>query len=181
MILNKEEIKQALDTSELIINPPPRDSQFQPASLDICLGNKYINPHYGSIDVKQKPIELPLNKMDNGEITLWPGNFLLFETLEEITVPKTMCVECQGRSSIGRIGLTIHVTAGFIDPGYHGKLTLEVKNLSQNIITLHSGMRIAQLIFHRINPATEYAGKYQGITQVQTSKIYEDEEMIQYE
>ena len=178
MILTKKEIKKQIKDKKIKVTPAPKAIQYQPASLDLRLGNKYIEMDKGAmIDVKKpQQSSTPIEYGEKGMVI--PGNtFLLMETQEEIKLPEDICAICQGRSSIGRLGLTVHITAGFVDPGYQGKLTLEVANLSNNNIHLYPGMRICQLIFNQIESTDKYKGKYQKSKTVEKSKINEDKEM----
>lgn len=110
---------------------------------------------------------------------LEPGEFALGSTLEKVTLPATLCAQVNGKSSLGRLGLLVHATAGFVDPGFSGELTLELKNLSNHVIPLSRGMAVAQLVFHRLtSPAQrpygheELGSHYQG--QVGIRRSYMD-------
>jgi len=105
-----------------------------------------------------------------------PQGFALARTAERFSLPNDIVGLLNGRSSLGRLGLFVHVTAGLFDPGWDGVGTLELYNASPNPIALHPGMRIAQLVFHRMDKpaARPYAGKYQGAAGVQTSRIDRD-------
>ena len=194
MILSDLSIRQRLSTPDnLSLIPVPGDSQFQPASLDVRLGNEFIffrhvmgaDKHHGldvrnseSLDDVASKLLLP----HDGHVTVEPGEFVLGTTLERITMPDDLVARVEGRSSIGRLGLTVHVTAGFIDPGFKGHITLEIANLNRYPITIYVGMRIAQLAFQSMTTPAEFPygsegsnSKYQGQSSVTTSKIAEDE------
>lgn len=116
-------------------------------------------------------------------VTIGPGEFALGTTLERITMPHDLVARVEGRSSIGRLGLTVHVTAGFIDPGFEGQITLEIANLNWYPIVIYPGMRIAQLAFHNMTTAAARPyghamgnSKYQGQSSVTASKIAEEKE-----
>lgn len=132
MILSDNMIRQSLVYGQLQVDPKPEDSAFQPASLELCIAET---------------------------VTLHPGEFLLSHTLETVTMPDHLAGRLSGKSSLGRIGLLIHVTAGFIDPGFSGQIVLELKNLrepgglswpDENSIRLVKGQRVCQLEFHQV-------------------------------
>ena len=178
MILSGEEI---IKNKEIDINPTPCEEAIQPASIDLHL-SKYVTvlPRNVVIDVHERypPVHLLIIPQDG--IELKPGDFVLLRTLETVTISNNYCALCEGRSSIGRLGLTIHVTAGFTDPGYKGTLTLECKNLSDTTIKLYAGMRICQLIVMEVkNNSKNYNGKYQYGVDPEPSKINQDKENIQ--
>ena len=112
---------------------------------------------------------------------LHPGEFVLGSTLEKITIPNTMVARIEGKSSLGRLGLLIHSTAGFVDPGFDGNLTLELANVSRLPITLYYGMRIGQISFQKMNSAAEkpygspeLSSRYQGQIDPTESRVFED-------
>jgi len=114
-------------------------------------------------------------------IVLPPNEFVLATTKEWVEIPPNLCARVEGRSSIGRIGITVHITAGFIDAGFKGNITLEIKNLSPNSIILYEDMRVAQLVFEELNGTPkrlygEAGNKYQNQTGVVGSLIYWDED-----
>lgn len=157
-ILSDVEILRELDAGELRIEVPPedaaqfghfnRDRQVQPASVDVRLGQKGALLQSGDVSIDQlgcamySPVSLPVN--------LRPREFILCETLERITVPPSLAAKYEGRSSLGRIAFMSHVTAGFVDPGFAGRLTLEVYNVGSCTIRLVPGVRIGQLVFARL-------------------------------
>lgn len=134
---------------------PIHPKQIQPCSVDIRLGVKYRMPSHPMRD-------------DNPEFraqffVLKPDEFILASTLEEVRVPNTHAMKIDGRSSIGRLGMLVHATAGLIDPGFEGDITLELKNLTNRPIRLEAGMSIAQLEIHRLDsPADPPYGKDTG-------------------
>jgi dCTP deaminase len=104
---------------------------------------------------------------ESDEYTIGPGEFVLGTTIERIHIPRHMSARFEGKSSLGRIGLMTHVTAGFVDPGFSGNITLEIHNVSPNSVKIHSGDPIGQLCFYYLHtPATELYGQrgnhYQG-------------------
>jgi dCTP deaminase len=122
--------------------------------------------------------------LDDAEpFILQPGAFCLATTLEVITLPDDIVARVDGRSSLGRLGLLVHATAGYIDPGWTGKLTLELSNQSQMPIALYYGMRVAQISFLTLSSPVDrpygtpgLGSKYQGQTGPTPSRIWEDRE-----
>lgn len=174
MILNKQQIQ---NNTGIKIEPEPTTEQQQPASIDLRLDNEFLQPVF---DIKVDPKkETPQYEYITGEkIILPPHSFLLGSTIEKITLPNNIIARVEGRSSIGRLGLTVHVTAGFIDPAFTGNITLEIANLSNNTIVLHHGMRICQIVFEEIETPEQVYGdcgnKYQNQVGVTGSMIHYD-------
>ena len=137
MILSDRTIRRELEQG--IIKPMPADSQIQPASVDVKLGSQltWINGHQQTIS-------------ENEGFLLYPGKFVLGCTEEWFEIPNYLAAQVNGKSSIGRRGLMVHVTAGFIDPGFRGNITLELVNLGTSPFYLEQGMLIAQVLFHRL-------------------------------
>lgn len=164
-MLSDGEILEAIQAGEITISgfDPAR---LQPASYDLLLGDKWIRPFRTRSPVHQ-----------TGGIPLTPDLFILAETAETITLAPNIAARIEGRSTLGRKGIMVHVTAGFIDPGFSGKITLEIKNLSNQTHTLTPGMGISQLSFYRMNrPALrpyghpELGSKYQNAPGVEGPK-----------
>ena len=176
MILNKQQIKKH---KKIRIDPEPTPVQLQPCSIDLRIDDEYLQPIPDEKIDPQK--NSPNYEYIIGEkIIIPPHTFILGSTIETIEIPKDIVARVEGRSSIGRLGLTVHVTAGFIDLGFKGNITLEIANLSNNIIVLHKGMRICQIVFEKIEPPEQVYGecnnKYQLQNGVTGSMIYYDEE-----
>lgn len=136
----------------------------QPASVDLRLGaNAIRNPEEQDSPVVPCPC------------WLYPGEFLLAETLERVRIPAHMAARVEGKSSLGRKGLIIHATAGFIDPGFEGIITLEMANISRIPIPLSVGQWIGQLSLHLLSYPVEpqhlYNGHYQGAVGPERSKV----------
>lgn len=171
MILADKDMRYFVEKGDLIIDP--YDDKFvQPASYDVHL-SKWFRGYPllrerrdGMIDVKSNVPRTTLHQAGDA-YEIWPGEFVLASTIEKVKIPNFLCARLEGKSSLGRIGLTVHVTAGFIDPGFHGHITLELANLNNRIIRLYPGMPIGQLSFQRMTsvvsePYGEVAGsKYQ--------------------
>jgi dCTP deaminase len=158
MILPDNMIRPLRDNIEPFV-----EENIQPASLDISLGDKFLVEKHRNrvIDVSKDNIEYLPVEVDN--YPLEPGDFVLGVTKEFINVPDNLTVMLAGKSTLARMGLQIHITAGWVDPGYRGKLTLEIVNNSSNILQLHPGMLIGQLVFLEMKkkPDQVYKGKYQ--------------------
>ncbi|MBE9501818.1 MAG: dCTP deaminase [Dehalococcoidia bacterium] len=160
MVLSDRTIKEEIAKGRIIIEPLDLTC-IQPASVDIHLGKKlvvfkpWVSPHYidirMSLDGLAEEREIP----ENDSFSLQPGEFVLGSTMEYIGVPDDMMARLEGKSSLGRIGLLIHATAGYVDPGWRGYLTLELCNVSRLPILLYNGMKISQISFHRLTTPAE--------------------------
>lgn len=130
-------------------------SRVQPASLDLTLGRDFIQyiPSDDPID-PEKPDE-QFERFTRNEVTLYPGDFLLGTTAERIGVPSTVAARVEGKSTLGRLGLIVHSTAGFVDPGFQGNITLEMTNINVRPIILRAGMRICQIAFYPMTGVVE--------------------------
>ena len=184
MILSDKTILHKLKTQELIIEPTPSLEQIQPASIDLRLGNEFLIPHMDApIDIKNASPRYEQVKCN--VMQLPPKAFILGTTIEKVQIPSNLIGRVEGRSSIGRLGVTVHITAGYIDPNFNGQITLEIANLSHNTIMLYENMRIAQIVFEEIDNTPnrlygECNNKYQGQTGVTGSMIYYDEDTNKY-
>jgi dCTP deaminase len=176
----------------LVVYPPPEDIQFQPASLDLRLGNQFkwfeAPTDSGSLDpTVSYPKEwvgtctVPHVEGAEAFYMLEPGVFTLATTLEAVRMPSDLVARVEGKSSLGRLGLIIHATAGFIDPGFKGNITLEMMNLSPRPIALKIGMRICQLSFEKVDGRVErpyghpsLGSKYQGQQGVTESRSHKE-------
>jgi dCTP deaminase len=167
----------------LRVVPAPADDCFQPASIDLRLGNQWIswtkcdppprNPETGEIRFSTAGPEKV--EFTGSNVRIYPGSFMLGTTLEYVEIPNWLSGQVDGKSTLGRQGILVHVTAGFIDPGFKGMITLEFKNIGPHPVALKAGMKICQLILHRLSsPALrpyghhELGSKYQfqsGVTE----------------
>ena len=173
MVLSDRTIRRLLDEGRIGIEPYAEEL-LQPSSVDVRvdrLFRVFRNSRYPFIDVKQEMEELTeLVEIDADEaFILHPGEFVLGSTLERITLPDDLVARLEGKSSLGRLGLLIHSTAGFIDPGWDGHVTLELSNVANLPITIYYGMKIGQLSFVQLTEAAEHpygsgglGSKYQG-------------------
>lgn len=186
MILSDKSIKEAVKNNKLVINPF-NEENVQPSSYDITLSSKFRvfkNIHKPFIDVKKSEMEeiTELVEVDKEEgLTIHPGEFVLASTVEEFKFPDNLVGCLEGRSSLGRIGLIIHSTAGYFDPGFEGTATLEVTNISKMPMRLYPGMRIGQFVFYKMTTPAQYpygheklGSKYQGQTDPTASRLHKD-------
>ena len=181
MILNDKTILNEMKKGNIKITPTPTHHQIQPASIDLRLGNEYLLPNHTTETLNPKETEPTYQQITSNAIIIPPKEFILATTLEYVEIPSNLIARVEGRSSIGRLGLTIHITAGFVDAGFKGNITLEIANLSNNPIMLHKDMRICQLVFEELNDIPqrvygEAGNKYQGQEGVTGSLIYWDED-----
>jgi dCTP deaminase len=148
-------LRQLLNNRGLIMYPEPTEDLIQPASIDVHL-DRFFRVFRRDIDVIDPAIEQdltePVEMVDDQPFLLAPRDFVLGSTLETVKLASNVAAEIDGRSSIGRIGLLVHATAGWIDPGFVGTVTLELANLTPRPIRLYPGMRIAQLVVSVMNP-----------------------------
>ena len=159
MILSDRSIREALDAGRIVIDPLD-DGAVQPSSVDLRLGSSFRvfrNHTLGHIDVKRDLSALTtLVEADADDpFILHPGEFVLGATLERVALPDDLVARLEGKSSLGRLGLLIHSTAGFVDPGFDGQLTLELSNVANLPITLYPGMRIGQISFQQMTTAAD--------------------------
>jgi dCTP deaminase len=186
MVLSDRTIKEEIAKGRIIIEPLDSDC-IQPASVDLHLDKKLLvfkpQQHPAYIDVRRSLDHLnELVELDEDEaFFLNPGEFVLVSTLESISLPDDVVGRLEGKSSLGRIGLLIHSTAGYVDPGWQGNLTIELSNVAKLPITLYYKMKIGQISFLRLTSpvdrlygAAELGSKYQGQTEPTASKYYED-------
>ena len=173
MVLSDRTIRRLLDEGRIGIEPY-EEELLQPSSVDVRvdkLFRVFRNSRYPFIDVKQEMEELTeLVEVEPDEaFILHPGEFVLGSTLERITLPDDLVARLEGKSSLGRLGLLIHSTAGFIDPGWDGHVTLELSNVANLPITIYYGMKIGQVSFVQLSEPAEHpygtgdlGSKYQG-------------------
>ena len=172
-VLADRDINAAIERGEIVVRPfDPRD--VQPASVDLHLDRKFRvfrNNRYPYIDLRQPQPDLTelLEIRDEEPFILHPGEFVLGQTLEWVEIPNDLLAHLDGKSSLGRVGLLIHSTAGYVDPGWKGTLTLELSNVANLPITIYHEMKIGQISFMRMTePASAPYGssalgsKYQG-------------------
>ena len=174
MILSDGELRDLIENNKLRIEPL-EESQIQPASIDITLGNTFsvIDDIHGGVINPNKNVTYKV--IETEKYILLPGEFVLATTREYIALSNNLTAFVEGRSSWGRLGLFIQ-NAGWVDPGFEGEITLELFNANKCAIELQSGLRLGQLVFARMEKDAEnpYCGKYQGQRQATGSKAYMD-------
>ncbi len=203
MILADKDIRTEIENGRIILDPPADLSeQLGSASLDLRLSSKFrvfkptstpfIDPQdpntfadlTTSVDVAADDGQPLLPHAPAGEraFIIHPGDFVLGITKEEVQLPSDICARIDGRSSLGRLGIVIHSTAGHIDPGFKGAITLEITNIGRVPVLLYPDMRVAQLVFERMSQPVETAyadkkgAKYVGQAEPGVSKLVEDNE-----
>ncbi len=163
MILSDKDIKKYIKEGKIIIKPKPNfKNQLSAASLDLRLGNEFRifeDTKYPFIDVKDPKTIQNITRLvrlkDTDPIIFQPNQFILAVTLEDISLPDDITVRIDGKSSLGRLGVIIHSTAGHIDPGFRGRVTLEMSNIGNLPILLYPKMRICQLVFQTLSSPSE--------------------------
>jgi dCTP deaminase len=173
VVLSDRTIRRLLDEGRIAIDPFD-DGLVQPSSVDVRVDRffrVFHNARYPFIDVKEPQEELTelVQVDDETPFILHPGEFVLGSTLERIRLPNDLVARLEGKSSLVRLGLLIHSTAGFIDPGWDGHVTLELSNVANLPITIYHGMKIGQLSFVQMTEPAEtpygadaLGSKYQG-------------------
>jgi dCTP deaminase len=173
VLLSDRDIRAEIDNRRVRLEPYD-EAMVQPSSIDVRL-DKYFrlfdNHKYPYIDPAQDQPELThLIEVERGEpLILHPGEFVLGSSFEVVTLPDDLAARLEGKSSLGRLGLLTHSTAGFVDPGFSGHVTLELSNVATLPIKLWPGMKIGQLCFIKLSSPTEnpygsakYGSRYQG-------------------
>lgn len=192
-ILSDRDIKKCLETGEILIEPLENpERQIQPSSVDLRIGNEFKG-----FRIIRKPCIDPMDKtdidsymesfyIDDGEpFIIHPGEFALATTYETVKLPDNLVARVEGRSSMGRLGITMHVTAGYIDPGFQGRITLEISNIGKMPVALYTGQRVCQIVFETMTSPSEKPyghpdrdSKYMGQKRPETSKIKHDYEIV---
>jgi dCTP deaminase len=185
MILSDRTIREELAAGRIVIDPVD-DSDIQPSSVDLHLDRYFRvfrNHTMRVIDVKEDQEELTeLVEIDEDDaFVLHPGEFVLGSTHERVALPTDLVARLEGKSSLGRLGLLIHSTAGFVDAGFDGHLTLELSNVANLPITLYPGMKIGQISFLRMTTPADVpygsaavGSKYQGQRGPTPSRYFEN-------
>jgi dCTP deaminase len=185
VILSDRTIREEVAAGRIVIEPF-NDACVQPSSVDLHIDSSFRvfrNHTMGLIDVKQNLEELTELVMveHDDRFILHPGEFVLGSTAERVAVPDDLVARLEGKSSLGRLGLLIHSTAGFVDAGWDGQLTLELSNVASLPITLYPGMKIGQISFIRMttpadNPygSTKVGSKYQNQKGPRPSRYWEN-------
>lgn len=192
MILSDADLLARLEEGDLVVDPlDDVDMQVQPASIDLRLGSEFLEFQRANIpcihpnredEVSEYVTETHVAEGD--EFILHPGDFVLGTTKERVEIPPDLLATVEGRSSLGRLAVVIHATAGIVDPGYRGQITLELSNLGTAPVALTPGMRISQLIFTELKTPAERpygaarGSKYQDQSGPQASRIGTDPEFV---
>ena len=183
MVLSDTTIRSEIDAERILIDPFDPDL-IQPSSVDVRVDKRFRvfnNSRYPYIDVRQPMEDLtePVEIEGDEPFILHPGEFVLGQTLERVTLPDDLVARLEGKSSLGRLGLLIHSTAGFVDPSFEGDLTLELSNVANLPVTIYYGMPIGQISFMRmdgpvVNPygSDEAGSKYQGQAEPTPSRFH---------
>ena len=184
MVLSDRSIRAEIDAGRIVIEPFDQEL-VQPSSVDVRVDSRFRvfhNARYPYIDVRQPMDDLTeLVEVQGREqpFILHPGEFVLGQTLERVTLPDDLVARLEGKSSLGRLGLLIHSTAGFVDSGFSGNLTLELSNVANLPITIYQGMPIGQISFMRMDGPVERpygsgetGSKYQGQAEPTPSRFH---------
>ena len=173
MLLSDRDIRTEIAAGRLRLDPY-EPALLQPSSVDVRLDRwfrVFNNQQYTHIDpaLQQDDLTTLVEPKGDDPFVLHPGEFVLGSTLEIVTLPDDLAGRLEGKSSLGRLGLLTHSTAGFIDPGFNGHITLELSNVATLPIILHPGMKIGQLCLFRLSSPSEqpygsavYGSRYQG-------------------
>jgi dCTP deaminase len=184
-VLSDRDIAAALAAGRMHVEPYD-ETDLQPSSIDLHLDRSFRvfrNNRYPYIDVRAPQADLTelLNVADDEPFVLHPSEFVLGQTLEWVELPDDLVARLEGKSSLGRLGLLIHSTAGYVDPGWKGKLTLELSNVAKLPIALYFGMKIGQISFLTMSSPVDrpygskgLGSKYQGQSEPTASAFFED-------
>ncbi len=183
MVLSDRTIRAEIESGRIAIEPFDA-SLVQPSSVDVRVDRQFRvfhNARHPYIDVRQPMEDLTelVEVTDDEPFILHPGEFVLGQTLERFRLPNDLVARLEGKSSLGRLGLLIHSTAGFVDAGFEGNLTLELSNVANLPITIYHGMPIGQISFMRMDGPVEHpygsketGSKYQGQAEPTPSRFY---------
>ncbi len=173
MLLSDRDILAEIHDKRIVVDPYD-ESMVQPSSIDFRLDRYFRvfeNHRYPHIDpaADQSDLTRMVEPVGDEPFILHPGEFVLGSTLEVVTLPDDLAARVEGKSSLGRLGLLTHATAGFVDPGFSGHVTLELANVATLPIKLYPGMKIGQLCFFQLSSPAEhpygsakYGSRYQG-------------------
>ncbi|HET8593549.1 MAG TPA: dCTP deaminase [Solirubrobacterales bacterium] len=183
MVLSDQTIKAEIEAGRIVFDPFD-PALIQPSSVDVRVDRSFRvfhNARRPYIDVRQPMEDLTELVEVEGEepFILHPGEFVLGQTLERVKLPDDLVARLEGKSSLGRLGLLIHSTAGFVDSGWEGNLTLELSNVANLPITIYHRMPIGQISFMRMDApvqrpygSEETGSKYQGQAEPTPSRFY---------
>lgn len=161
-ILSDKTIKEYLEEGKIVIDPLKDEQQIQPSSVDMRLGDEFKvfkvirKPYIDPKDEEDISEYMESSTVPEGEaFIIHPNEFALATTQEYVKVPDDLVARVEGRSSMGRLGVTMHVTAGYVDPGFEGRITLEISNIGAMPVALYPGQRVCQLVFETMTTPAE--------------------------
>lgn len=161
-ILSDKTIKEYLEEGKIVIDPLKDEQQIQPSSVDMRLGDEFKvfkvirKPYIDPKDEEDIAEYMESSTVPEGEaFIIHPNEFALATTQEYVKVPGDLVARVEGRSSMGRLGVTMHVTAGYVDPGFEGRITLEISNIGAMPVALYPGQRVCQLVFETMTTPAE--------------------------
>lgn len=191
MILSDRDIRQAIEDGRVVVEADQSElfQHIHASSMDLRLGNSfklYEHSKFAVLDPKNpesfaenmRTISVP----DGEPFIVQPGEFVLGVTQETIGLADDLVARVEGRSSLGRLGIIVHSTAGFVDPGFHGTITLEISNLNRLPVALYPGMRVCQIAFEQMSSSADMPynkkphSKYQGQVLPEESRLAKDPE-----
>lgn len=184
MIFSDRSIREAIESGAIQIDPF-EPTHVQPSSVDLRVGDGFrvfVNHKYSEIDPRSPQDDLTqLVEVGNDAFMLHPGEFVLGSTLERVKLGEDVVARLEGKSSLGRLGLLIHSTAGFVDPGFEGHITLELSNVATLPIAIYPGMKIGQISFYQMTTPADFpygspelGSKYQGQSGPTASRSHRD-------
>ena len=191
-ILSDKDIKKLLNEGHISIEPlDNKEKQIQPSSVDLRIGDEFKvfrvirTPYIDPKDNEEVASYMESFKVPEGEaFIIHPNEFALATTQETVKLPDDIVARVEGRSSMGRLGVTMHVTAGYIDPGFEGKITLEISNIGAMPVALYPGQRVCQVVFETMTSPSEIPyghpsrhSKYMGQEKPESSRIKMDYEL----
>ncbi len=192
MILSDRDIRDRIYNGDIVVTSPDNDhlANIGPSSLDLRLGRffkVYNHASHAILDPRKPETFKDVARMIEIEgpetpFVVQPGEFVLGVTVEKIKLADNLVARVEGRSSLGRLGIIIHSTAGFVDPGFEGTITLEITNINRMPVALYPGMRVCQLAFETMSSPAEIpyqkkkSSKYQGQVFPEESRIASDRE-----
>jgi dCTP deaminase len=156
MILSDRDIASCMKKGVIRVTPAPKKEQMGPASIDLTLSNEFWKPKktVRRIDISKVSFNDVMEHFKADSVELNPRDMILGKTVEKIELPSNICGRLEGRSSFARLGLAIHVTSSFIQPGSRNHQILEIVNLSRQKILVKAGMRVSQVIFEELRSGT---------------------------
>ncbi len=190
-ILSDKTIKEYLEESKIVIDPLKDEQQIQPSSVDMRLGDEFKvfkvirKPYIDPKDEEDIAEYMESSTVPEGEaFIIHPNEFALATTQEYVKVPDDLVARVEGRSSMGRLGVTMHVTAGYVDPGFEGRITLEISNIGAMPVALYPGQRVCQLVFETMTTPAELPyghpkrnSKYMNQLKPESSRVKLDYEL----